>query len=65
MSLEKAIRCFSENVQRIEAEHAGPPPTSDHQASLDWNLNSGLANLAVALRDLYQALEHRPAPPEL
>ena len=65
MSLDKAVRCFNENVQRIEAEFAGPPPTSDHQASLDWNLNLGLANLAVALRDLYEALEHRPAPPEL
>ena len=65
MPLDKAIRCFNDNVERLEAEHSGPPPTSDLQASLDWNLNLGLANLAVALRDLYQALEDRPAPPEL
>ena len=65
MSLDKAIRCFYDNVQRLEVEHSGPPPASDLQASLDWNLNQGLENLAVALRDLYQALEHRPARPEL
>ena len=65
MPLDQAIRYFNDNVQRLEVEHSGPPPASDLRASLDWNLNQGLANLAVALRDLYQALEHEPAPPEL
>ena len=54
MPLDKAIRCFNDNVERLEAEHSGPPPASDLlQASPDWNRNQGLAHLAVALRDLY------------
>ena len=65
MSLDRAIRCFNDNVQRLEVEHSGPPPASDLQASLDWNLNQGLAYLAVVLRTFYQALEKKPAPPEL
>ena len=48
MSLDRAIRCFNDNMQRLEVEHSGPPPASDLQASLDWNLNQGLAYLAVA-----------------
>jgi hypothetical protein len=65
MPLDTAIRCFSENVQLIEAQYGGPPPTSEMEASMDWNLNQGPRNLAVATRDLYQALEKRPAPKEL
>lgn len=65
MPLEKAIRCFSENMELIEALYGGRPPTSETEAALEWNLNDGLRHLAVAIRDLYQALEKKPAPPEL
>lgn len=65
MPLERALRCFNNNVERIEAEHGGPPPADDFRATLDWNLNSGLASLAVALRDLYEALKEEKAPPQL
>ena len=65
MPLDKAIRCFSSNVELIEAQYGGQPPTSELEAALEWNLNHGLRNLAIAIRDLYQALEKRPAPPEL
>ena len=65
MPLDTAIRHFNDNVQRIEAEHGGPPPASEHQATLDWNLNLGLASLGVALRDLYEALREQPSPPDL
>ena len=35
MPLDKAIRHFSDNIQRIEAEHGGSPPASEQQATLD------------------------------
>lgn len=65
MPLERALRCFTNNVERLEAEHGGAPPAEDLRATLDWNLNTGLAALAIALRDLYEALKDEPAPPEL
>lgn len=40
MPLEKALRCFTNNVERIEAEHGDPHRRSRVGQSLSWSARS-------------------------